>query len=391
MSFKEGEPIDINNYLTIEALEDGLTAILYGNACEYCIDGDGNWKVLLDNVITEAIGIGHTLSFRGELTPTSSVGIGYFKILKKCNLLGNCMSMLFGDNAANNFSLTGKDYAFKNLFINCSNIVNISADFLPATTLADECYSGMFANCYNLITAPSLPAMTLVNSCYYDMFSGCTNLTAAPELPATALAYGCYENMFRGCTNLTAAPSILPATALASGCYENMFYGCKSLTQAPELPATTLSSYCYYCMFYNCSKLNYIKAMFTTDPSSLSNYTSSWVSGVSGTGTFVKNKNATWDVIGDDGIPLGWTVVNDGEESGDNGLTFPVYLITGNNGQLGIDVYNYFKENYSFGIHALDDNAQVYIDNELQSTVLVTGNVTFGNYLLLSDGDCNLQ
>lgn len=36
-----GEPINVENYLTIVALEDGLTAKLSLNACEYCIDGDG--------------------------------------------------------------------------------------------------------------------------------------------------------------------------------------------------------------------------------------------------------------------------------------------------------------------------------------------------------------
>jgi hypothetical protein len=35
-----------SNYLTIEALQDGLTAKLSVNACEYCVDGDGNWKTL---------------------------------------------------------------------------------------------------------------------------------------------------------------------------------------------------------------------------------------------------------------------------------------------------------------------------------------------------------
>lgn len=33
--------IGMNNYLTIEALEDGLTVSLSTNACEYCVDGDG--------------------------------------------------------------------------------------------------------------------------------------------------------------------------------------------------------------------------------------------------------------------------------------------------------------------------------------------------------------
>jgi hypothetical protein len=59
-------------------------------------------------------------------------------------------------------------------------------------------------------------------------------------------------------------------------------------------------------MFTNCSKLNYIKAMFTTTPSTT--YTQNWVSGVAASGTFVKNSAASWDVSGVHGIPSGWTV-----------------------------------------------------------------------------------
>jgi hypothetical protein len=78
-----------------------------------------------------------------------------------------------------------------------------------------------------------------------------------------------------------------------------------------------------------------------------------------------------------------------GEQGG--GLTFPVYLIAGNNGELGIAVFNYFKENYSFGFHTLDDKTQVYVDNELQSSVVVTAFVTFSEgYILTSEGYCNL-
>lgn len=39
-----------------------------------------------------------------------------------------------------------------------------------------------------------------------------------------------------------------------------------------------------------------------------STYTSNWVKGVSSTGIFVKNINATWNVTGTHGIPTGWTV-----------------------------------------------------------------------------------
>ena len=85
-----------------------------------------------------------------------------------------------------------------------------------------------------------------------------------------------------------------------------MFNGCTSLTSAPKLPATTLADRCYDYMFSGCKKLNYIKAMFTTTPST--SYTSNWVSGVAATGTFVKNSAATWNVTGVNGIPSGWTV-----------------------------------------------------------------------------------
>ena len=129
-------PIDIANYLTIEALEDGLTASLSVNTCEYCVDGDGNWYTISAGTTTRSINIGQTLSFRGNLQPKSPLGIGTFTISKKCNLIGNCMSMLFGNDAANNTSLTGMSYAFYKLFYSCSNIVTVSNNFLPATTLA---------------------------------------------------------------------------------------------------------------------------------------------------------------------------------------------------------------------------------------------------------------
>ena len=137
------------------------------------------------------------------------------------------------------------------------------------------------------------------------MFQDCTSLVTAPELPATTLTGNCYNGMFWGCTSLTTAPE-LPATTLAQVCYGYMFNGCTSLNTAPELPATTLVNNCYGYMFSGCTKLNYIKAMFTTTPGN--EYTDYWVSGVSATGTFVRNENATWEVWGVHGIPENWTV-----------------------------------------------------------------------------------
>ena len=193
------------------------------------------------------------------------------------------------------FVMTGSIAASGNIM----SLLNFS------TTLTNYAFCNMFSNCTSLTAAPALPATTLTVECYKAMFSGCTSLTTTPELPATTLTENCYYNMFYGCTSLTTAPA-LPATTLTDWCYGGMFYGCTSLVQAPELPATSLFAGCYRDMFCNCTNLNYVKAMFITDPT-MNYYLEGWLDGVSETGTFVKNSAATWTKE-QAYIPSGWTV-----------------------------------------------------------------------------------
>ena len=189
------------------------------------------------------------------------------------------------------------------MFSDCTSLTTAPA--LPATTLADYCYSSMFCGCTSLTTAPALPATTLSTGCYSDMFMDCTSLTAAPELPATTLTNECYYRMFSFCTSLAIAPA-LPATTLAGNCYSEMFR-CTSLTTAPALPATALANGCYFYMFLDCTSLSSITCLATEGINQYSS-TSSWVRGVPATGTFTKASGVTWP-MGDNGIPYGWTVV----------------------------------------------------------------------------------
>jgi hypothetical protein len=69
-------------------------------------------------------------------------------------------------------------------------------------------------------------------------------------------------------------------------------------------------------MFMGCSNLNKI-TMLAINISAV-NCLVNWMSGVASSGTFVKNSNMTSLSSGTSGIPDGWTVVNDGEESGGN-------------------------------------------------------------------------
>lgn len=218
---------------------------------------------------------------------------------------------------------------YVNMFKWCSGIT--VAPNLPATTLSPHCYVGMFSGCSSLTEAPSLPARTLEPYCYTDMFQYCTSLTSAPVLPATQIAENCYQGMFFGCSKLIKAPELkaskmytdcyrgmfaqcselsepplLPSTQLAESCYCVMFAGCSKLKEAPVLPAATLAPHCYDYMFQHCTSLNYLKAMFTSDPTYCITL---WVQDVSPEGTFIKSRDAKWDVTGDSGIPLGWTVI----------------------------------------------------------------------------------
>jgi len=336
-----------NQYLTIESLEDSNT-IEFGGAdglqktIQVSKDGGTTWISKTSpnkwkTITLATLNTGDKLLIKGTNTAYSDVN--QFNAIigrKQFIIYGNIMSLISGDNFANNKTLTA-NYAFRSLFgdtYNYKTLISAENLVLPATTLADGCYSFMFQNCESLTTAPTLPATTLASECYYKMFEGCESLTTAPTLPATTLADSCYNGMFYECTNLTTAPALpvttlatecyqymfygcislttapeLPATTLADGCYQYMFGGCTNLKTAPELPATKLADRCYGGMFYKCTKLRYIKCLATDI--SPKDCTYIWVYKVPNTGTFVKAASMSTWTTGDNGIPKGWTVINE--------------------------------------------------------------------------------
>jgi hypothetical protein len=169
---------------------------------------------------------------------------------------GNILSLIYGDDFKNHTTLPSDySYAFSNMFENANNVDLDASNLILPSNVTPWCYTQMF---------------------------GGSNVIAAPKLPAMVLAERCYSSMFAGCHKLTTAPDLL---------------------------ATTLVTRCYYYMFRNCIELNYVKAMFTTTPAR--DYTGLWLYGVSANGTFVKNKDATWNVTSSNGIPSGWTVLTE--------------------------------------------------------------------------------
>ena len=78
-------------------------------------------------------------------------------------------------------------------------------------------------------------------------------------------------------------------------------------------------------------------------------------------------------------------------EEENNGLQFPVYLVYGNNGQLGIDVYNYLQIKYNpnniYGTTASISEI-IYADNKMCSNIRFGGTVYPENIYLghVTDG-----
>lgn len=77
-------------------------------------------------------------------------------------------------------------------------------------------FCNLFKNCTLLALAPELPATTLANECYSSMFFGCENLINAPALPAETLADGCYSWMFTGCLRLSTVKMLAPSDQITS-------------------------------------------------------------------------------------------------------------------------------------------------------------------------------
>lgn len=238
----------------------------------FCIENKGDVDV---SVVIPADS-GYSYSFNQEvwmdsigydlsIPPKSSVYIAAngldgdfsgYPLPLETNVSGNIMSLLYGHDFEDKYIIE-EGQMLQGLFWDCN--CTFEGLRLPATVLrSPTAYAFMFCNCVNMKNAPELPAHTLYEACYLGMFADCVNLEKAPILPATTLADCCYNEMFSGCT-----------------------------------------------------RLNYIK-MLATDISAY-DCLLGWTDGVSLTGTFVKHPDMTSLPTGVDGIPDGWTVVNDVE------------------------------------------------------------------------------
>ena len=165
------------------------------NALYYSKDNGKTWSEPSDG-ITLSVNKGDKVLWKGETTPINGNGIGTFSggTDVRYTVEGNVMSLLFGDDFKGQTSLEGKNYVFQSFFYNNKNITSAENLSLPATTLANSCYSHMFYGCTSLVTAPELPATTLADYCYSHMFYGCTKLNHIKCLATDISASYCLDS-----------------------------------------------------------------------------------------------------------------------------------------------------------------------------------------------------
>ena len=244
--------MEADNPLTMMALEPGTIRVINPpDGMKYETD-EGMQTIYNKSEISIGVSPGEEVRFYGNGTYIKDYSQTNIVSTDNVELSGNIMSLVDEYNFATITTMEGASFA--GLFAGNTCGINASGLLLPATTLSQDCYSGMFA--------------------------GCSALDAAPtELPALTLAKGCYSYMFEGCNMLPAAPH-LPATELVDRCYASMFSGCGTIEQVTCLATTINGSDC----------------------------TTNWLNGVKPAGTFTKAEGASCWTTGSNGIPSGWTV-----------------------------------------------------------------------------------
>lgn len=149
---------------------------------EYSVN-DGEWKKVVAGEEVSFGGLNGNLRLRGtniygtafSTSEYSTITFDPESDVVYCD--GDIRTLLDYENYK---TVDTQNARFCNLFKNCTLLA--SAPELPATTLANECYSSMFEGCAKLKNAPALPAETLADDCYSWMFSSCLRLSTVKML-----------------------------------------------------------------------------------------------------------------------------------------------------------------------------------------------------------------
>lgn len=287
-----------NQYFTIESLFDSNTITAVKNnstkspTIYYSLDDGNTWnnQTLSSGTITfGTIDSGDKIVFKSTSREFASDWNQYIKFdgTTRFKVYGNIMSLTNGDDFISNSSFqSGATYVFCGLFYGSTMLMDANGLILPATTLVQSCYNGMFRGCSNLINAPKLlPALDVPQDGYSSMFEGCTNLTSVPEIYATSISgttalnrMFCMNRNSRVTSRMTESPVLKITNPSAyNNAYQQLFAGNGNITEVTILAQGTNLSF------------------------------NNWLANTNSSGGVIKKLSGTTLVSGNSGIPSNWT------------------------------------------------------------------------------------
>ena len=284
------------DYFTIESLQDSNTIKIAkakspaNLSLSYSIDDGSTWTDLTISAGRDftTINTGDKIIFKGVNNSFSNAWDSYYRFnaSKNFKVYGNVMSLLSGDNFTSNSEFaSGTTCNLCGLFYGTTTLVDASDLILPATTLYQSSYNGMFRGCTNLVNGPKLlPALNVPQDGYSSMFEGCVKLTEGPEISATTVSGNTALNrMF--CMNRNSK-----VTA--------------AMTKSPILRITNPSSYNNVYQQLFCGNGNLTEVTILAQGTNLS--FTNWLANTNAGGV-IKKLQATTFTSGSNGVPSNWT------------------------------------------------------------------------------------
>lgn len=176
-----------------------------------------------------------------ELSATTD-GIVTIPLGGKCYFRNGAETVInnISKNQTNHWSFTMTGEGTVKADGNIMSLLDASCEKNTMSDWPQHVFTGLFKGCAKLTVAPKLPATKLGQFCYMYMFEG-TGIKDAPELPATTIPDGAYNGMFRNCKSLENV-SPLPGTSLSRRAYNEMFAGCENLTSVEIANITSMDS-----------------------------------------------------------------------------------------------------------------------------------------------------
>lgn len=259
--------VKVQSPLTLEAKADGKINVYFNSVTleepiVYTIVGGKSKSITASEAIDVKKGQKVQFESKNDHLATGTWSFVGISPDVQCAVYGNVMSLITPEGDFNSNTTITKNWALSHLFYWSYNIVNHDKYklVLPATTLSENCYYGMFERSA-LSEAPELPATNIPDNAYQLMFSGCNGLTEAPAITAEVVGkYGCSQ-MFCDCSKLAKANAISVKTA-GQYAFESMFNSCVELTESPAISVKSLGDYGCYAMFFNNQKMTKAKPIY---------------------------------------------------------------------------------------------------------------------------------